>query len=250
MAKRAGVLYAPTPKKKAAKKKAEAPSWAAKPKAGGRRGMHYHLVIDRSGSMSSWVPRVISSVNEYLGSIDQSIPSTVTIELFDSSGYGSNIQRDFLCRAVVAECATRLTPYNYDARGGTPLHDAVGLAVREVDCMQLPEGVGVAMIIMTDGGENTSKQFNGATVASILKARQDAGWLVIYLGANQDAIHEGGRFGTYMANTMTYDMASMGAALKSTARSSAFYASGLSAAASSFTDEERAEAVGRDKKGR
>ncbi len=67
---------------------------------------------------------------------------------------------------------------------------------------------------------------------------------MIYLGANQDAIAEGAKFGTSTSNSMTFGMQQMGFAMNSATRSAKLYSSGATAAASAFTDDERKGAKG------
>lgn len=203
-----------------------------------------HIVLDRSGSMSSCLNATISSINEYLGSLDPL--ARVSMHLFDSDGVwnASRISLQTLCDGVPAKNAPRLNTQNYQPRGGTPLYDAIGQVVSAISSPDNREVV----VVLTDGHENTSKEWNQHSVKSLLENRQDRGWMVIYLGANQDALKEGAKFGARAHNTMTFDTANVGMGLAAVARGTSLYSSGASAEVAGFTAEEREKAV--DKKAR
>jgi hypothetical protein len=96
-------------------------------------------------------------------------------------------------------------------------------------------------VISTDGQENASTEHKRATIKALLDERQKQGWLVLYLGANQDAFAEGGFMGTQVANTMNYAATSVGTRNSFAAASGATrrYASTGQMSAAAFTTEER-----------
>lgn len=49
--------------------------------------------------------------------------------------------------------------------------------------------------IMTDGLENSSRNFTASQVSNMIDEREGKGWIFTYLGANQDAWSEGRKFG-------------------------------------------------------
>lgn len=74
---------------------------------------------------------------------------------------------------------------------------------------------------------------------------------MIYLGANQDAFAEGGKFGSLTANTMSYDPTNIDVSMAAAARSTATYSAKAdlrnAPQAAAFTEFERKRARG-DKK--
>lgn len=75
-----------------------------------------------------------------------------------------------------------------------------GMADVEVD----PDAEGkVLAVILTDGGENSSREVNGAQVKAMIEEREAAGWTFVYLGANQDAWAIGARLGTTRSANFT-----------------------------------------------
>lgn len=197
--------------------------------------LHVHVVLDRSGSMGSCHSSTISALNEYLGSLRET-NARVSVHLFDSQWSGLDL---LTVRSDIPSSEVRhITHAEYQPRGSTPLYDAIGTVVNRIQTSDR-----VALVIVTDGYENASKEFNRDGVASLIRDRQERGWMVIYLGANQDAWAVGSQLGMSAANTMSYSTQNMGGTFGAAARSTASYASGQSAALSGFTEDEREEVM-------
>jgi hypothetical protein len=57
---------------------------------------------------------------------------------------------------------------------------------------------------MTDGMENASHEFYHAKITSLIKVRQDAGWLVVFLGEGIDVAKQGEAMGAAKASVAAY----------------------------------------------
>lgn len=94
-------------------------------------------------------------------------------------------------------------------RGSTALLDAVGRAIVETGerlaKMAESDRPGlVVFVILTDGQENSSREFSKSKVQEMISHQQDVyKWQFIYLGANQNAFAEAGDLGIVgsIANT-------------------------------------------------
>ncbi|HTW06131.1 MAG TPA: hypothetical protein VME46_01380, partial [Acidimicrobiales bacterium] len=98
----------------------------------------------------------------------------------------------------------------------------------------------IVFAVVTDGLENSSHEWSRDKVMAAVKERSDAGWHFTFLGANQDAIREGGQLGVGAAAAMTY-AATPGApqrAMSSLSASVSRLRRGA-AKAVTYTDEER-----------
>jgi hypothetical protein len=132
----------------------------------------------------------------------------------------------------------------FQPRASTPLYDAIGYTVAEVE--KRSAGFDrVALVILTDGFENTSTHFKRADVLKLLREKQERdGWLVIYLGANQDAWVVGEQFGTVADNSLSVESGQFGFALDSVGRATRSYTESSNRqtgrALSSFSREDRA----------
>ena len=89
--------------------------------------------------------------------------------------------------------------------GWTPVYDAIGRGIGILD-----EASGAApqskciLVIMTDGMENASREFSHEKITSLIKARQERGWLVTFLGEGLDVARQGTHMGVYAASTASY----------------------------------------------
>jgi hypothetical protein len=95
--------------------------------------------------------------------------------------------------------------YELVPRGGTALFDAVGQEIQKTkeDIRKLPRGLRpekVLFVIVTDGDENSSREYNLASVKSLIDAQKEAGWTFQFIGAD-DAAWQGQALGI---NTTKY----------------------------------------------
>ena len=105
-----------------------------------------------------------------------------------------------------------------EPRGGTALVDAIGKTINAVgnrlkntDESERPETV--IMTIITDGEENSSREFTADKVKEMVKHQTDKyKWKFIFLGSNIDAVKTGQQYGFARANTMSYCSSTKGVA--------------------------------------
>jgi len=102
----------------------------------------------------------------------------------------------------------KLTSKTYKADGhSTALCDSIARAVhRTEDQIKEMEDKpdNIVVVIITDGQENDSREFDKTHICKIIESHEEEGWEFIFLGANQDAIAEGGSMGVRASNAMTY----------------------------------------------
>jgi len=204
--------------------------------------LYAHVILDRSGSMATIQAKTVDAFNEYLNGLaaDDNISARVSLTIFDSTSI------DLLRDNVKAKDCPKLTSEEYQPRASTPLYDAIGKTVAKIDTETRREGENVALVILTDGMENASTEYTKESVKALLDGRQKTkNWLVIYLGANQDAFAEGSKFGASASSTMVYDTHNIGATMKAASESTMRYAATASLASASFTPTERASAMGK-----
>lgn len=194
-----------------------------------------HVVLDRSGSMNCIRTETIGAFNGYVEKVRKDSPdSVVSLTLFDKLDGAANV--DTIIDAKPIKEVQPLTEKDFEPRGWTPLYDAIGKVVAKLD---EAKGKNKVLVILTDGHENASTEFTRDAIKKLLDDRQEKkDWLVIYLGANQDAFAVGAGIGIAVANSMNYDTKNIGVALAGSAASTMRYASGGRAAAA-FTEEER-----------
>ncbi len=146
--------------------------------------------------------------------------------------------------------AAEVPEFVVQPRGMTALLDATGKFITEIgeQLSVLPDDERpghVICLIMTDGMENSSREWTLDAVRKLTKQQQDEwNWTFIFLGANMDAVEVGGQMGFAETTSITYDdsdyVATTGAMRVAREMVSATRA-GRSAA---FSDEDRDAAMG------
>lgn len=177
------------------------------------------IILDRSGSMRSVADDTIGGFNRFLDD-QRRAPGTASITLhqFDD-------QFETPIKAQDVKTASYLTSATFVPRGNTALLDAIGRAIGDTgarmenagnDCAEK-----VVVVIITDGHENASHEYNKAKVFEMIQHQQDKyAWQFVFLGANQDAIKTAASMGVKAANSMTYAANAVGTteAFKATSR--------------------------------
>ena len=148
------------------------------------------IILDESGSMSSIYKPTLTSMNEVLSGIRRNreeFPEQrhyVTIVTFEGSGItGVKTRRD----RVPIDNIEPFTEKDYRPGGCTPLYDAMGKTLNELEGLILPEDKVMATVI-TDGMENSSQEYSGTIIKNMISRLRRKGWVVAYIGANQDSV--------------------------------------------------------------
>jgi hypothetical protein len=168
------------------------------------------MVLDRSGSMSNCRQSTIDAVNKYLSEARVSELATADFELliFDSLSIDT-------IRSGKLSDAKDITEEDFVPREMTPLYDAMG---RAIDSLDHRAGDGKAiMVVVTDGMENHSRKHTHSSISELVRARQDKGWLIIFLGAGLESARQGTAMGINAANVANIglDNASLQASMES-----------------------------------
>ncbi len=150
------------------------------------------LVVDRSGSMQAIREDAEGGVN-YLVQEQAKEPGEVLLTLvqFDT-------EYEFVHRGVPIQ---QVPLYSLVPRGSTALLDAVGRAINETGQrlakMAERDRPGLVLfVVMTDGQENSSREFTLAQVREMIQRQQSQyQWHFTFLSANQDAFAEAGAMG-------------------------------------------------------
>jgi Mg-chelatase subunit ChlD len=206
--------------------------------------LYVHVLLDRSGSMESCRDKTIEAFNAYVKSVkEQSTAGTrISLTTFDTES------TDLVFDGVRIADMPRLTHEMFVPRGGTPLFDAVAAVVARIDKVNLLADERVALTILTDGQENSSREMSAEAVRKMLIDRQERrNWLVQYLGANQDAWEAGAQIGIAAAHAINFSVASVRPAMQSVAASAKRFRTASAEEArdaASFTPAERSSAKG------
>ena len=198
---------------------------------------HDFVLIDRSGSMSSLWEEALTSVNSYAKKLaDQNVDTEITVAFFDgSNGLDFEVARQ--CRP---ETFRKLTNEDAMPRGMTPLSDAVGKIVAMAEAGTYDK---VAIIIMTDGQENASREYTVQTAKQALDRCRKRDWAVTFLGANFDNVSQAASYGVNLRGTVCSTAQNMSDTFATLGTKRGFYASASAGAGSmDFTPDEQLEA--------
>lgn len=162
----------------------------------------YNLIIlDRSGSMIDLQKTAVNSVNETLQTILESHRKEENQEHYVTF-VSFNHEVNTLYSALPAEQTKQLTLEDYQPCGMTALHDAIGMAVTELRSKITPEDRVLATII-TDGWENSSKEYNAQMIKTMIDELKASGWVFVYIGANHDVVTTAASISIH--NTMIFE---------------------------------------------
>lgn len=177
------------------------------------------FILDKSGSMSGLEQDTLGGFNSMLEKQQQiDEPCRITTLLFDHS---VQIVHD----RVDIQQIEPMTAEQYQAGGYTALLDALGMAINRISGISGISGIQentpqaqrtdkVMLVIITDGEENSSREYQLAQIRSMIEQQQQHfNWEFIFLGANIDAIATAESFGINAENASNYIADSAGTEL-------------------------------------
>lgn len=195
-------------------------------------------VLDRSGSMQSIKHDTEGGFDAFIAE-QRKQPGKAVVSLFQFDDHFDTV---YTMQSIQDVPALALKP-----RGMTALLDAVGNAItltgEELASLKEDDRPGkVIFVIMTDGQENSSREWTYESVKKIVKQQtDDYQWEFIFLGANMDAVTVGGSMGFAASNSMSYAGT---ATMDSYAVASSAVSSVRSGGKVEFSKEDRQKAMG------
>jgi uncharacterized protein YegL len=145
------------------------------------------LVVDESGSMGIIKQQTINGCNETFQTIksaQEKFPEQshlVTLVFFNSCD-----------TKTILDCApiTKVKLLNestYNPNCNTPLYDALGESLTRIRYkINQEEDHHVLVTILTDGEENSSREFSGQMIRKMINELKALGWVFTFIGANID----------------------------------------------------------------
>lgn len=198
---------------------------------------HDFILLDRSGSMINLWDEALNSINTYARKLaDEKVDTGITICTFDKATmHGPDPILFELIRDRITPGTIRpLTKDEMMPRGFTPLNDAVGKIVTMARAGNYNR---VAIIIMTDGLENCSRELSTDAAKALLDSCRARGWQVIFLGANFDNAAQAASYGNAAHATVQVARTQMDSATAMMGNMRAAY--GVSGQSMSFSDEDK-----------
>lgn len=173
---------------------------------------HFHIILDRSGSMATIADDIVGGFNTFLGE-QKALPDAATLTLiqFDSEDPFEVIHRD-LPIAQVPE----LTDKTFRPRGSTPLLDCIGRGINQLtgelaNAAEDLRPAHIVFVVVTDGAENASSEFRRDQIRQLIekKTKQD-GWKFVFLSADLDAMNEAHSLGLSQGSSLLFERSGRG----------------------------------------
>lgn len=172
---------------------------------------HILFVLDESGSMAIVRDKTISGFNEFVANLKNDHGEASVV--FSLVKFNTEFKPVFVSKSL--NILPELDYSNYSPSGLTALFDAVAYGVNTI-LSGMPDEDRALVIIMTDGEENSSKEFNREQIFNLIAEKEQSGnWTFTYLGANQDSWLAGESIHIPKGNVANYDAYNPQAAMHS-----------------------------------
>ncbi|HEV7346876.1 vWA domain-containing protein [Telluribacter sp.] len=149
------------------------------------RPIYNLIILDESGSMQSVKTVTLNGFNETVQTIraaQRQFPEQqhfVTLVTFNGTGI-----KTLLDKQPVEELS-ELTAESYLPNASTPLYDAIGKSLMRLEFQTEQEKeYSVLVSILTDGEENSSREFKGTNIKAMIQRLKEKDWAFTYMGAN------------------------------------------------------------------
>jgi len=173
----------------------------------------YHLIVDKSGSMSDCIENTINGFNEQVNKIQQlekEFPEqeiTIGLTTFNHEVYHHFFQSP---PAIVRKLNTE----TYRPDGTTALLDAVGSTINQIENETKHHSgelnTTVVIVILTDGHENASKLFKLEEIRKAISRLEETGkWTFSFIGATLDAVDVAASIAIKQQNSYAFEKSNM-----------------------------------------
>lgn len=156
----------------------------------GKVNVYNLIIVDESGSMGSLREATLGGINETINTIRgaqeefaQTQNHYLTLVTFDS-GFRRPWVRTILNKVPIASVSGF---EDYDPNGSTPLYDAMGQSLTELErFVKKDPTASVVVTVLTDGYENDSRKWNAGSIRQLIERLKEKGWSFAYMGSAHD----------------------------------------------------------------
>jgi len=176
--------------------------------------VHVCCILDTSGSMRPFSKGTLTAVNTLIEN-QQKDQQKLTLEvglgeekpvMKFSACYFALDRQPFLSAVPIED----VKPIDkYECEGTTALTDAIAETIADLES-KVEKDEKVLLYIFTDGQENASRKHKTEDVRKLVKRKQEEGWEVTFLGANQDASEEGGKYSIPTTSCINFEQSHTG----------------------------------------
>lgn len=151
------------------------------------------IILDESGSMAARKNETIAAFDQYI----QDVRADGSVEFVYTVLFGGTRVIRLHDHEHISNISS-LRKEGYEPRGGTPLYDAVGQTLNDMI------GNRMFVIVITDGAENTSREYSREAISNMIAEREAQGWDFIFLGADFDAWGNARGLGVAHGKTLSF----------------------------------------------
>ena len=158
--------------------------------------LHICFVLDESGSMYNSIDDVTEGFQKLIDEQRKEKNGECIISLYR---FSNTVKEDYIGKPV--DKVPRLT---YSPWGCTAMNDGVGTAIDEIgkwlsDMDESERPSKNIIVIMTDGKENASKEYDFDVVKKKIKHQEEKySWTFVYMGTNLQDLRDANRLGIKM----------------------------------------------------
>lgn len=165
--------------------------------------LHICFVLDESSSMYGSVSDVIGGFRKLIDKQKQVDSGECIVSVYR---FANQVTRDFLGKPV-----TEIEDLKYNPCGCTAMNDGIGTAIDEVgkwlsDMDESERPSKNLIVIMTDGEENSSKEYTLARVREMIKHQEEVyNWSFAYMGTDLDSLNDAADLGIRFKSVSSRD---------------------------------------------
>ena len=158
--------------------------------------LHICFVLDESGSMYNSVDDVIGGFQKLIDEQKGEKNGECIISLYR---FSNTVKKDYIGKPV-----NEVPKLYYSPGGCTAMNDGVGTAIDEIgkwlsDMNESERPSKNIIVIMTDGQENASKEYDFDVVKGKIKHQEEKySWTFVYMGTNLQDLKDANRLGIKM----------------------------------------------------
>ena len=173
---------------------------------------HISIILDRTGSMESIRDDTIGGFNAFLKE-QKSQPGKATLTLVQ---FDTQDPYEVVHHFKPIQDIPEITHETYVPRASTPLLDAIGRGINDIEqsLLKIKDGDNpskIIFVIITDGRENSSKEFHKEQVLKMVQEKtENENWQFVFLGADLDSINDAISFGINKEAALLFDKSGEG----------------------------------------
>lgn len=179
------------------------------------------VVLDETGSMQGVREQAVTGVNEYMQTLRGDKDNAYKVTLITFNSCTKPVTR-YEGRKV--EDVEDFTADDYKPDCTTPLFDTIAHAIVLTAERKLKKPP--IIVIMTDGYENASTDYDLAAIRAMIQAKEAEGWVFVFLAADLDAERIGTQIGISTKTKLAFKKGREAAAFDMAAKATTGYTAG------------------------